>query len=152
MITVSKRNEHNHITWQYTGEVLTRKNNSVIIEARFNRPDMPFHGITLKQGDRFIETFYTDRWYNIFEIHDCGDDAIKGWYCNIGCPAVWDDLDSLSYIDLALDLWVTPAGVLTVLDEDEFALADLDDSTRANALQALAELQTLFVSCPPTLD
>jgi predicted RNA-binding protein associated with RNAse of E/G family len=146
MITVSKKDEHDRITWQYIGEVLARDAKAVIIEARFNRPDLPFQGIILKQGDRFIETFYTDRWYNIFEIHDRDNDAIKGWYCNIACPVVWDAADMLSYVDLALDLWVTPAGVQVVLDEDEFAQAELDASTRARALQAMTELQALFTS------
>jgi predicted RNA-binding protein associated with RNAse of E/G family len=144
MITVRKRNEHNQITWQYTGDVLTQDANQITIQAEFNRPDMPFQGITLKQGDRFVETFYTDRWYNIFEIHDRDNDVIKGWYCNIGCPAVWDTPDTISYIDLVLDLWVSPKGIQTVLDEDEFAQADLEISTRAIALQALTELQRLF--------
>jgi protein associated with RNAse G/E len=146
MITVSKRNEHNIITWQYTGQVISRDSNSVILEARFNRSDMPFQGTTLKNGDRFIETFYEDRWYNIFEIHDRDDDSIKGWYCNIGLPAVWDGVDAISYVDLALDLWVSPAGVQTVLDEDEFANIDLDPASRAQALEALAELQHHFAT------
>jgi protein associated with RNAse G/E len=149
MITVSKRNEHNIITWQYTGHVISRNSNSVILEARFNRPDMPFQGTTLKNGDRFIETFYEDRWYNIFEIHDRDDDSIKGWYCNVGFPAVWDGVDAISYVDLALDLWVSPAGAQTVLDEDEFASIDLDSANRANALQALAELQNHFATKRP---
>jgi len=145
MITIRKRNEHNQVTWQYAGQVLSSGPDQVTIQAHFNRPDMPFQGITLKQGDRFIETFYTDRWYNIFEIHDRDDDAIKGWYCNIGRPAVWDAPDALSYIDLALDLWVTSSGNQTVLDEDEFARAEIDAPTRAKALQALADLQQLFL-------
>ena len=45
---------------------------------------------TLRRGDRFIETYYTDRWYNIFEIHAREDDRLKGWYCNIAKPAVME--------------------------------------------------------------
>jgi hypothetical protein len=56
-----------------------------------------------------VETFYSDRWYNVFEIYDRDDGKFKGWYCNIGYPAVIEK-DTVSYIDLALDLWVSAEG------------------------------------------
>ncbi|MCX6066718.1 MAG: DUF402 domain-containing protein [Chloroflexi bacterium] len=149
MITVRKRNENGQVTWEYGGVVLARGENFVQLEAHFNRADMPFQGTTLKRNDRFVELFYTDRWYNIFEIHDRDDDAIKGWYCNVGHPAVWDEQDVISYVDLALDLWVTPEGAQAVLDEDEFDDLGLDAPTRAQALNALADLQQLFKSKQP---
>jgi len=145
-ITVIKRNLAGKETWRYTGRVLARGPAFVRLEARFNRPDLPFMGVVLRQGDRFIETFYTDRWYNIFEIHDRDDDCIKGWYCTIGRPAVLEAADRLSYVDLALDLWVAADGTCTVLDEDEFAALDLDATSRARARLALAELQAAFAN------
>ena len=149
MITVRKRDVVGRVTWEYSGEELERGPGFVRLEARFNRDDMPFQGTSLKRGDRLVETFYTRRWYNIFEIHNRDDDSLKGWYCNIGHPAVWDAPDVISYRDLLLDLWVTPAGQQRVLDRDEFDQAALDDSTRARALQSLAELQRLFKSKQP---
>ena len=101
-------------------------------------------GIDLVTGDRFIETYFTDRWYNIFEIHDRDDDRLKGWYCNIGQPIVLESDREISYVDLALDLWVTPDGTQTVLDEDEFTALDLDKETRSKARAALEELQQLI--------
>ena len=53
---------------------------------------------------RFVEYFFADRWYNIFAIYDRDDGKIKGWYCNIGMPALIED-GLVSYVDLALDLW-----------------------------------------------
>jgi predicted RNA-binding protein associated with RNAse of E/G family len=149
MISVRKRDENGQVTWEYTGQILVRGENFVRLEARFNRADMPFQGILLKRDDRFVETFYTDRWYNIFEIHDRDDDTLKGWYCNIGRPAVWDAPDTISYEDLLLDLWVSQDGMQSVLDEPEFERAELDELTRAQALRALAELQNLFKSKQP---
>jgi protein associated with RNAse G/E len=105
---------------------------------------MPFMGITLKRGDRFMETFYTDRWYNIFEIYDRDDGALKGWYCNVSRPALFEGDNCLSYVDLALDLWVAADGTQTVLDEDEFAELELERDIRMKALAALEELKSHF--------
>jgi uncharacterized protein len=143
-ITVIKRNVQGQETWRYSG-VLTRRDGAALhLEALFNGKDSPFMMIMIKNGDRFMETWYTDRWYNIFEIHDRDDDALKGWYCNIGKPAVFDADDVISYVDLALDLWVSPDGTQTVLDEDEFAALSLDTETRSQAWAALEELKGLF--------
>ena len=149
-ITVLKRNLNGEVTWQYEGRVLRREANNVVLEAFFNRDDMPFLGVVLKRDDRFLETFYTDRWYNIFEIFDRDDGKFKGWYCNIGFPALFED-NTVSYIDLALDLWVAPDGTQTVLDEDEFLAMPINVATRAQAISALDELKEIFANeKPPT--
>jgi len=143
-ITVIKRNVAGGEVWRYTGVILRNESNRIVLEARFRRPDLPFMGTVLRTGDRFIEIYYTDRWYNIFEIHDRDDDRLKGWYCNIARPAVLEAEDRLSYVDLALDLWVSPDGAQTVLDEDEFAALDLDAHTRSHVQAAMEELQAQF--------
>jgi protein associated with RNAse G/E len=147
-IKVLKKNLAGEVTWQYEGVVLSRTDTAVILEAFFNREDAPFMEITLKKGDRFVETFYTDRWYNIFEIYDRDDGRLKGWYCNIGKPAVLED-GAVSYVDLALDLWVSADGKQTVLDEDEMERLKLDESTRTLAFAALDELKNRFLNENP---
>jgi protein associated with RNAse G/E len=148
-ITILKKNLAGEVTWQYEGRVIRYEPNAVILEALFNRADMPFVDVILKQNDRFVEMFYTDRWYNIFEIYDRDDGRLKGWYCNIGKPAVLED-GVVSYVDLALDLWVSADGKQTVLDEDEFSELELDDDTRRNALAGLDDLmQSLKNNNPP---
>lgn len=142
-IRVLKQNLAGEVTWQYTGRVLHRDDHSITLEALFNRVDMPFQGVVLKQGDRFVETYYTDRWYDVYEIYDRDSQQRKGWYCNITRPAVIEE-KSVSYVDLALDLWVSSDGRQTVLDEDEFRALDLAPPERTRALQALTELQRLF--------
>ena len=141
LINVWKRNLRNEITWRYSGEILERGANFVRLVALFNRDDMPFMDVVFKRNDRFVETFFTENWYNIFEIHDRDDDQIKGWYCNLGHPAVWDAPDTISYVDLALDLWVALDGTQTLLDEDEFEALGLDDATRAQVMAGLGELR-----------
>ena len=143
-ITVVKRNAAGLETWRYHGQVLKRTKNAILLEALFNLDDVPFMGTFLKRGDRFVEVFYSDRWYNIFEIHDRDDDALKGWYCNIAKPAVFETDDCISFIDLALDLWIAPDGEQTVLDEHEFADLALDNQTKETATASLHYLQKHF--------
>ena len=147
-ITVLKKNLAGDVTWQYDGKIVRQEANAVILEALFNRPDTPFMDIVLKENDRFVETFYSDRWYNIFEIYDRDDGRIKGWYCNIGKPAVIED-GVVSYVDLALDLWVSVDGKQTVLDEDEFNALKLDTKLEQQALIALQELRYYFETKRP---
>jgi protein associated with RNAse G/E len=150
-ITVIKRNLQGEETWRYTGRILDRGPDHIILEASFNRRETPLVDTVLRRGDRFLETFYTDRWYNIFEIHDRDDDRLKGWYCNIGFPAVIEADDRISYIDLALDLWVTPDGRQSVLDEDEFSALAIDVETRSKALAVLDDLRERFDRHRPPL-
>jgi len=138
-IIVIKLNTQRQETWRYEGRILSLDANTVLIEAFFNRPDLPFHGITLRENDRFLERYYTDRWYNIFEIHDREDDHLKGWYCNVTAPAEIKP-GKISYVDLALDLLAYPDGNYLVLDQDEFKDLDIDPQERSKANQALDAL------------
>jgi hypothetical protein len=147
---VLKKNIADEVTWQYEGVVLSRKGNTVTLEALFNRDDMPFMDIVLKRNDRFVETFYSDHWYNIFEIYDRDDNKFKGWYCNIGKPAIIED-DFVSYVDLALDLWVSVNGKQTVLDEDELEELNLDDELRQKVYDGLRELQDVLKTKNPPI-
>jgi len=147
-IKVLKRGLNGEITWQYEGRMVERGGNFVLLEAFFDREDMPFVDVVLKRGDRFVETFYTDRWYNVFEIYDRDNGNLKGWYCNIGYPAVLEK-DTVSYIDLALDLWVAADGTQTVLDEEDFLALPLDGKTRKQALSALDDLKQKFKTNRP---
>src|SRR5689334_18311581 len=149
-IKVQKKNLAGEVTYQYDGEQLRRDDHSVTLEALFDRADMPFMDTVLKTGDRFVETYYTDRWYNIFAIHEDESEKIKGWYCNIAKPAVIED-GVVSYVDLALDLWVSADGKQTVLDEDEFEALGLDEKLRISALKGLDELKSLFKNNNPPL-
>ena len=147
-IRVQKKNPAGKVTYEYEGELLSRDENSIVLEALFDRADMPFMDIVFKNGDRFVEYYFTDRWYNIFVIHDREDGNVKGWYCNIGEPAVIED-GVVSYVDLALDLWVSADGTQTVLDEDEFEKLNLNEELRTAAIHGLDELKMLFLNDKP---
>ena len=139
-ILVRKLNINREETWHYSGRLLERGEWFMRIEAHFNREDMPFHGVVFGKGDPFIEIFYADRWYNVFEVHDRGDGRVKCWYCNVTLPAELE-VGEIRYVDLALDLLVYPDGRQLVLDEDEFEALQPPGEIRAGALAALEELK-----------
>ena len=147
-IKVQKKNPASDVTYEYEGVMLSQDEHSIVLEALFDRADMPFLEVVFKTGDRFVEYYYTDRWYNIFVIHDRDDGTVKGWYCNIGKPAVIKD-GVVSYVDLALDLWVSVDGKQTVLDEDEFEALNLEEELRVGALSGLNELKQQFLNGKP---
>ena len=128
------------ITWQYEGRLLERTAHSVVIEALFDKQDFPLLDVVLKKGDRFVETFYDDRRYNVFAIHDRDTGAFKGWYCNLSRLARIT-ASTVEWVDLALDLWVWPDGRTARLDEDEFAALPVDDIERAEVFGTLLELE-----------
>lgn len=148
-VRIQKLNLVGEVKYEYGGTVLEKDQHQIVVEAFFDREDMPFQDVVLKKGDRFLEFYYFHRWYNIFEIYDRDDGKFKGWYCNIGMPAIIDD-DVISYVDLALDLWVAVNGEQTVLDEDEFENLNLGDKIREDALSGFKELQFLFESKKPS--
>jgi hypothetical protein len=147
---IQKKNPAGEILVEYEGRVLRRDENTIIIEAFFERKSVNLLDVTLRRGDRFIEMFFTDRWYNIFKIHDREDGSLKGWYCNLGYPARISE-DTLSYIDLALDLWVAPDGTQTVLDADELEGLGLNDEIKHQVYLGLEDLQSRFRTNNPPL-
>ena len=139
-ITIRKLDHTGREVFSYPGTVLERTATSVTVEAFFGRYDRLDLGYTVfERGDRFVETFFTDRWYNIFEIHAVSDGALRGWYCNFTRPAIIHD-DQVSAEDLALDVWIDPDGRAQVLDEAEFAALPLSADEISAVRAACAEL------------
>lgn len=144
-VIVIKLNTEREETWRYEGRILSQRPQTMLIEARFNRSTLLFHGITLQENDRFLERYYSNRWYNLFEIHDREDDALKGWYCNVTTPAEFSN-GKIAYIDLALDVLVYPDGKYLILDEDEFRALALPLQQQTKAWEALDTLLKLAES------
>lgn len=140
--TVYKLDENGRMAWHYPAQLLEKKPHFVRLEAFFNRDDMALGYTTFKRGDRFVETFYTDRWYNVFAVYDRDDGALKGWYCNVCRPARVEET-AVYCEDLVLDVWVGIDGSHLVLDEAEFAALALSEEERREgetAVQTIIEL------------
>jgi predicted RNA-binding protein associated with RNAse of E/G family len=142
-VTVRKLNAAGVLVIEYAGEVVDHADGVLCLHARWERPTLDLGYVVFEPGDVFIEWFFGDRWYNIFEIHGTGAVDLKGWYCNVTTPASIFP----SYVesrDLMLDVWVTPDGECLVLDEDEFAqCATLDSGSREAALKGLDDVRAL---------
>jgi hypothetical protein len=63
-------------------------------------------GYVVRPGDHFYEHYYSERWYNIFEVRSA-EGVLKGWYCNITRPARFE-AKLVTSEDLELDLFVAP--------------------------------------------
>jgi hypothetical protein len=143
MITVIKYTPRGEKSLEYAAQILAPLENGVVLDARWTRPRRDLGYTIFEPGDRFVEYFYTDRWFNIFAISS-PDGRRKGWYCNIAAPARVSEAH-VEQIDLLLDVWVDPAGQPLLLDEDEFAAdTTLTDIQRQGATCGLQELLTLI--------
>ena len=143
MITIVKLNPRGDTKIQYQGELVERISHGLIIQAFWSHPTKNLGYISFEPGDRFIEYYYTKRWYNIFDIASA-QGVRKGWYCNIAEPAILFD-DRIEQVDLLLDVWVSPSGEILILDEDEFAAdATLSAEQRKGAKQGLQELLSVI--------
>jgi len=143
------KNDHNgHAVWHYQGEIIAQSRNGLIAKAHFNRADLEFNGVLLKENDCFLELYLFEKWFNIYEIFDRDSDKLKAWYCNITKPARLVKSE-IFYDDLALDLLVFPDGHRLVLDEDEFEALNLTKQDQQSARSALQELEGLFEDHTP---
>ena len=139
IMTINKLNSLGEIKIQYQGEVLERLTDGVIIQAYWELPLKDLGYTCFEPGDRFIEYYFTNQWFNIFDISNASNER-KGWYCNIAEPAdIYND--QIKQKDLLLDVWVDPWGTPLLLDEDEFEVdTTLDDGQRQGAQQGLHDL------------
>ncbi len=150
-VTVHKLDAGGKEVWQYQGRVLSRGETSVRLAAVFDRQDVEVGPLRIEAGDLFIETFYSDRWYNTFAVYAASTGAFRGWYCNIARPARIEEGD-IRQEDLALDLIVLPSGEPTVLDREEFDQLELQDSERSWALATLDTLRQRADEGRPPFD
>ncbi|HEY8551944.1 MAG TPA: DUF402 domain-containing protein, partial [Thermaerobacter sp.] len=98
--------------------------------------------LTFAPGDRLLEVYWTDRWYNVFRVAApppaggprSGARGLKGYYVNLSTPARLADAGAavgrnpsagagrprLVYVDGVLDAVVLPDGRWRWLDRAEF--------------------------------
>jgi predicted RNA-binding protein associated with RNAse of E/G family len=108
------------LDYAWDGVVLRCDADGIVLRAEFNVDLVERDFATFRRGDIFVEFYYWDRCFNIFQISH-PDGTLKGWYANVGLPAeLTRNPGELQYVDLALDVWARPNGEFAVLDQDEF--------------------------------
>jgi protein associated with RNAse G/E len=129
-------------------EELRRDSASVTVRTTWPLDPLDLGILRFETGDIFVETYYADRWYNIFQVHG-PDGRLKGWYCNIARPAVIS-ADTIDSEDLELDLIVAPdRRVVRLDDEEEYAARGLmhsEPEAHAAAIGAVEELRALIAA------
>ena len=146
MITVRacKYDGAEHRRWH--ARLTHRLDSLLILDARFEEEIRHPQLGTIARGTTSVEYYWLDRWYNVFRFHEPGG-ALRNYYCNVNVPPVFDGR-VLSYIDLEMDVLVSPDLSYIVLDEDEFresaARFNYSSGVQTRAHAALRELITLI--------
>lgn len=137
-------------TITYQAELRQRTATALLVQAHWTtemgRVDIGH--VVFEPGDTLYEHFYSDRWYNVFELH-AADGRLKGWYCNITRPARFTFASSgavqIESEDLELDLFVAPdRRSMHILDEEEYAARGLATHEPASHQAARAALEELI--------
>jgi protein associated with RNAse G/E len=129
-----------HRTWD--AELIRQEGSLVVLDARF--PEEIVHDLlgTIAVGTQSLEYYWLDRWYNVFRFAQ-PDGRLRNFYCNVNVPASFDG-ETLSYVDLDLDILVDPDFSYRVLDVEDFERNarrySYNEEVQANARRALEEL------------
>jgi protein associated with RNAse G/E len=133
-----------HRSW--SAELLRQEGSLVVLDAEF--PEEIVHDLlgTIATGTRSLEYYWLDRWYNVFRFAQ-PNGTLRNYYCNVNVPATFDG-ETLSYVDLDLDILVDPDFSYQVLDVADFernaALFGYTAEVQTKAREALAELVGLI--------
>ncbi|MFN6963381.1 MAG: DUF402 domain-containing protein [Pyrinomonadaceae bacterium] len=96
----------------------------------------------IRRGTLSYEFYWLDRWYNVFRFHE-PDGELRNYYCNVNMPPSFDGR-TLDYVDLDIDILVTPDMSTKILDLDEFETNcrryQIPEDIRERAHQAVRDL------------
>ena len=139
-VTVFKQNHLGEPVFSWEGEIITETPACRLVRAFFcGAETIPVDRVTFRKGDLMLERYYTDRWYNVFEVHEGDTDQVKCWYINLSRPAQFSP-DHIIWQDLALDLIVYPNGEYRLLDEDEFEALLLEPEVKERCLGTVQQI------------
>jgi protein associated with RNAse G/E len=115
-VSVLKHDGHQYRRWH--GQLVEWKDSLLVLKAEFD-VDVSHQLLgEIKRGTKTIEYYWIDRWYNVFRFL-AADETTRLWYCNIATPPKVSD-NTLTYVDLDIDIVVQPDYSYQVLDLDEF--------------------------------
>jgi uncharacterized protein len=146
VVSVSKFDGIQHRTWP--AQLVQHDGPLLVLDAIFQddiEHDLLGH---ISKGTLSTEYYWTDRWYNVFRFSE-PDSTLRNFYCNVNLPPTFDG-QVLSYVDLDIDVLVSPDFSYTVLDADDFEenarLFSYPQDVIDNSQKALAEIINLIES------
>ena len=135
-----------HRQWRASGMRL--EGTLLVLYAAFDQEVRHSHLGLIERGTVSIEYYWLDRWYNVFRFLE-PDGRLRNFYCNVNMPPRFDGR-TLTYIDLDMDIVVSPDLSYEILDMDEFEMNALKfkypEDVRHRARLALDELIALIES------
>jgi len=105
-----------HRKWR--AELLRRDDSLIVLDARFSEEIVHELLGTIASGTHSLEYYWLDRWYNVFRFARA-DGTLRNYYCNVNVPPNFDG-ETLSYVDLDLDILVDPDFSYHILDVEDF--------------------------------
>ena len=69
-IEVRKCDAYGRVVWSYPGMILEQNGDGLLLEAFFDRERVELGLFHLMRGDRFLERYYFDHWFNIFTVYE----------------------------------------------------------------------------------
>jgi len=132
-----------HRSWK--GNLVGRYDDLMILIGVFEEEiSHPKLGVIKPQTVSF-EYYWFDRWYNVFSFHE-PDGTLRNHYCNISMPPKFEN-DILEYVDLDIDVLVSPEFEMEIVDYDEFeqntALYGYPEDVIIKTRHALNELKEM---------
>lgn len=146
---------------RWKAQLSRREGDLIVLDAEFD-VDVTHELLgEIKRETKTVEYYWFNRWYSVFRFLD-EDSGTRLWYCNVNTPPKLEG-DTLSYVDLDIDLLVQPDFSIQVLDEDEFEanakLYGYSEDEKRHAHSAVEKLVTMieqgefpFVHEPPSVS
>jgi protein associated with RNAse G/E len=113
---VTKFDRQEHRRWR--ASLLRREGSLLILDAAFSEEVRHSQLGLIERGTVSIEYYWLDRWYNVFRFLE-PDGSLRNFYCNVNLPPTFDG-QTLTYVDLDIDIIVKPDFSYQILDRDEF--------------------------------
>ena len=117
-LTIQAKKYDGRIRKVWYGGVLSESPELIVLVAKFEE-DVHHNDLGhIKAGTISFEHFLFQKWYNIFRFHQPSGELLA-YYINISMPPILEG-NTLSYIDLDIDVVVWPDKLVNVLDLDDF--------------------------------
>jgi len=128
---------------RWNARLARRDDSLLVLDAEFEVEVQHEMLGTIARGTKTIEYYWFDRWFNVFRCLKPDGETLL-YYCNVNLPpSLYEAV--LSYVDLDIDILVSPNLSYEILDLEEFeSNAEFYQYPRETQLQARAAVDQLI--------